>query len=398
MCAMAAKKLSVRLFGGFIVRYGDEILTFGKHANSKFGQLFQILMTRPGEDFCREEVIELIYGSGEAEGAGNGFQNVVSRLRKYLDDSPLPPGQYLIAAGGSIRFGGPVEIESDAWKFECLADDFERERDPSKKAGMCEKACGLFQGDFLPQLSREEWVVQRNQYYRQRYFKMLRYLLEYLKEKGDHVSIGRFVLRALELEPFGEWLSWRIDSLMAQGRRQDALKAYQAAVRQKEAMGDDLPGELCDRLAEIGNRLKRPPETKRKPSSRLWMEKLHQGACHCTLPGFVEQYQILKYSEKHRANPFVLLLCTIQNADGNPVDIRRNFERQGRELQEAFQTNLRTGDVYVRYNGSQYLLLCVGIEVENVPEIATRIDEDFRKRCFGHYITHYRLLDSVSML
>ena len=52
----------------------------------------------------------------------------------------------------------------------------------------------------------------------------------------------------------------------------------------------------------------------------------------------------------------------------------------------------------MKYNANQYLLLCVGAEVENVPEIASRIDVDFRKRSYGHYMIHYRLLENVSVL
>lgn len=53
---MTEKKLSVKMFGGFTASYGDEVLTFGRQRDSKFGQLFQILMTRPGQGFSKSDV------------------------------------------------------------------------------------------------------------------------------------------------------------------------------------------------------------------------------------------------------------------------------------------------------------------------------------------------------
>ena len=53
---VAEKKLLVKMFGGFSASYGDEVLTFGRQRDSKFGQLFQILMKRPGQGFSKGEI------------------------------------------------------------------------------------------------------------------------------------------------------------------------------------------------------------------------------------------------------------------------------------------------------------------------------------------------------
>lgn len=43
------KKLRVKMFGVFSASFGDAVLTFGRQRDSKFCQLFQLLMTRPGQ-------------------------------------------------------------------------------------------------------------------------------------------------------------------------------------------------------------------------------------------------------------------------------------------------------------------------------------------------------------
>lgn len=97
---MSTGKLSVKMFGGFFVSYGDIVLTFGKQRNSKFCQLFQILMTRPGQNFSKEKIAESLYGADEVEDINASLNNTIFRLRKYLRESPLPPGEYIECKGG----------------------------------------------------------------------------------------------------------------------------------------------------------------------------------------------------------------------------------------------------------------------------------------------------------
>lgn len=60
-----AKKLCVKMFGVFSASYGDAVLTFGRQSDSKFSQLFQLLMTRPGQGFSKKRIAEILYGREE---------------------------------------------------------------------------------------------------------------------------------------------------------------------------------------------------------------------------------------------------------------------------------------------------------------------------------------------
>ena len=177
------------MFGRFSARYADEILALGRQRDSKFRQLFQILMTRPGQDFSKLAVAESLYGWDEVEDSNASLNNTIFRLRKYLEASPLPQGEYLFCEAGILRFGGNITVESDVWEFGKLADEFDREQDRRKKLALCEKACELYQGEFLPQLSNEQWVIEQSRYYQKIYTAMLRYLLDSLKENGDYEGV-----------------------------------------------------------------------------------------------------------------------------------------------------------------------------------------------------------------
>ena len=105
------KKLWVKMFGGFSVYYGDEVLGFGRQRDSKFAQLFQILMTRPGQGFDKGAVMGFLYGREEVEIPNASLNNTIFRLRKYLEASRLPPGDYLTLSEGVLRFPMPGDLK-----------------------------------------------------------------------------------------------------------------------------------------------------------------------------------------------------------------------------------------------------------------------------------------------
>lgn len=149
------EKLYVKMFGGFRVSYAGEVLAFGKQINSRYGQLFQLLMTRPGKGYSKRYIMESLYGQGEVEDANASLNNTIFRLRRYLEESPLPKENYLTVLGGVLRFEEKVPVESDVWEFEQLAERLKKEKDEQKRIKLCRQACALYQGEFLPKLSNE---------------------------------------------------------------------------------------------------------------------------------------------------------------------------------------------------------------------------------------------------
>lgn len=390
---MREKKLSVKMFGGFSANYGDEILTFGRQRDSKFGQLFQILMTRPGQEFSKRDIAESLYGWEKVEDLNASLNNTIFRLRKYLDGSSLPPGNYLSLDAGILRFGGAVEMESDVGEFERLFREFREGKDKRIKAELSEKACELYQGEFLPQLSNEQWVIEKSRYYQKLYFAMMKYLFTFLRGEGDYRKIERLAARAADIYPYEGWENWRIDSLISLNRYQDAKTLYQKTAAHVQEMGGFLSKAQQAQFRKIGEKIRQPEGTEEDISKYLMEILPEQGAYECTLPGFLDCFHMLKRVIKRGMVQFSLLLCTILDGNGHPAENRENCEKQGKKLCASFQSHLRLGDIYAKYSENQYLLLCVGAKKEHVSEIGSRIDVDFRKRCGGRGGISCRLLD-----
>lgn len=394
---MAERKLYIKMFGGFSARYGDEALTFGRQRESKFGQLFQVLMTRPGRSFNKKDIAEILYESEQVEDANASLNNTIFRLRRYLKESPLPEGEYLILSNGALRFDGGVKVESDAWSFECAGQEFEAEQDDRKKAEICKRACRLYRGEFLPQLSSEQWVIEKSGEYARLYVQMLKYLLQYLKKEGDFIGVEDLAARAAEIYPYDGWERWQIESLIARGRHQEADRVYQAAVIRMQKAGGFLSKERRLNLQKTGMKVRYPEGTEEDIIRCLAEPELAEGAYHCTLPGFSDCYRMLKRVTT-RKGPlyFCLFLCTILGSGGRPSNDRKYCEKMGERLCATFQRCLRRGDVYAKYSENQYLLLCIGAEKEDMLEIGTRVAVDLRRQCGGRGDISCRLLDDGS--
>ena len=392
------KKLCVKMFGTFSACYGDAVLTFGRQRDSKFCQLFQLLMTRPGQGFSKKSIAEAFYRSEEVENANASLNNTIFRLRKYLAESPLPPGEYLTLNNGVLCFNGGTGVESDAWSFECAVREFEREQGRQKKADICSRACRIYEGEFLPWLSNEIWVAEQSRTYHEMYCRVLDYLLCYFKEKGDWKSIETLANRAAGIYPDEGWESWQIESMIALGCYKEAEQIYQAATVRMQEAGGFLSQEHQTKFFQMGARIQRPEGTAEDIGRYLMERELQEGAYSCTLPSFSDYFRVLKRVTA-REGPicFSLLLCSILDSGGCSAGSPEYCRKQEKKLQAVFQEHLRRGDVYTKYSEGQYLLLCVDADKKDSLAIGARIDADFRKRCGGRSGIRYWLLDHGGM-
>lgn len=384
-------QLNVCLFGGFRAYYNETELTFGKQNNSKFSQLFQLLMTRPKQNFSKRMLIQSIYETDEIENPNDSLNSTIFRLRQYFKKSVLPKGEYLIIKGGVMRIDGPVDIISDVWEFECLEKNFEEEKDTEKKAEIAQNACALYKGEFLPQLASEQWVIQHAHEYKEKYKKMLRYLLDFFKDRNEYMKMAHFATCAMEIYPLEGWEIWVVDSLVAQGKLQEAGDVYRALIKQFKQLGNEASNETAQELfREIEAHLQMSGETTENIDRHLAEKEEYAGAYCCSLLGFTDYFRILKRIRLCERFNFCVLICTIVKIDGSPIESKNSSKRMGEKLQETFKTCLRAGDVFTKYNANQYLLICIGADDNNSLDIGTRIDIDFQKRCGRRYGISYQ--------
>ena len=118
-------------------------------------QLFLILLYYHDSGISREELLDMMYGSGEYANPAGSLRALVFRLRRIMEEC-LPAGEHIQTEGGVYRWvSKSVSVYVDARDFQATAEKgLEKENEEELL-----RACGLYQGEFLAQLAGEKWVT-----------------------------------------------------------------------------------------------------------------------------------------------------------------------------------------------------------------------------------------------
>lgn len=219
--------LKVRLFGGFSASYGEIPVSFGRNTTTKAMKLLQILLYHGDTGISRDKLLDELYGREELADAANNLRVTAHRLKKIIVDAGLPSHDYINIKKGIYRWDAPMPTEVDAHQFKVLSKDVQTCTDKVKKLALLKKICLMYRGEFLPELSGDEWVLVESVQYKNIYSESLQELCKLLIERGDYEETLRFCEPACQLYPFDEWQSVRIDCYMALNRYKDAVQEYE---------------------------------------------------------------------------------------------------------------------------------------------------------------------------
>jgi DNA-binding SARP family transcriptional activator len=242
-------RLTLRLFGGFHARFGERGLMF---QTRKAQALLAYLAVRPEQDYTRNKLAALLWGSARKEQARQSLRQCLSALRSAL--SPIHP-RVLLVDGDRVALD-QSSIDVDVAKFERLAS-----RDSPRDL---EQAAVLYVGDLLDGVDVseepfEEWLRSERARLRETAVHVLTRLVPHQAKSGTPESAIQTAVRLLALDPLREETHRALMRLYArQGRLGDALRQYQACV-------SALHGELGVEPAEETRRVYREIVPRRRP-------------------------------------------------------------------------------------------------------------------------------------
>lgn len=228
---MEKEILQVRMLGGFSMVYQEKTLVFDRNYISKSTQLLQILFLHLEKGIAKERLLEELYGRDDVENRNGSLNNTIFRLRKQLEAAGLPEGKYFYLKKGIYYWDSVIPVETDLSVFEKKLEESRKETDEEKKTELLKETCALYTGELLPNMTGENWAAVANIHYRDLYFEALEELCTILKEKRYFETIYQLATTAAGMYPFEEWQLWRIDSLIAMNRYQDAMAIYKEATK-----------------------------------------------------------------------------------------------------------------------------------------------------------------------
>lgn len=386
--------LKVQMLGGFSITYGDSLITFKKNTASKSMQLLQLLLYKKETGVPRKELIEILYGRGGLSDPSNNLRVSVHRLRRQMAEAGLPEEEYIKIVNGVYTWSSSVPTIIDVLEFHSLTEKAKDEKNPEKKAELQKKALELYQGDFLPKLSGEDWVLLEAVKYKNEYEETLQEVLEYQERCENFEEILRLSAAASDLYPFDEWQRYKIEALMGMGRDEEAMQVYQDTSRLFfEELGIQPSERMIHQFREMSKRIRNVPKAMPDIKGGLQEKGEETGAYYCSLPSFIDGYRLIRRMIERNGQSVYLMLCTLTDGNGNPMESGSKLERMSGELKLAIKRSLRKGDSYTQYSVNQFLILLIGTNEENCSLVSDRITRNFAeehkywKNCIEYYVS-----------
>ncbi len=373
---------TVNMLGGLSFYYDDREFTLKCSQTSKVMQLFLLLLGAGEDGIPRVQLLEFLYGREDTQDTKNAFRILVFRLRRILEDTIILKDNYIVVEKGIYRFGGHLDVRVDYKLFLEHASQALEMEDTEEKIGELKQVCESYSGELLPFLSKEEWVAAESVRCKDKYFDCLREACRLLKKKGRYEEVLGLCGRAIELYPFEEWQLVQIDCLLAMNRYKEALKVYEDSTTLFfEELGLSPSEKMLARFRAMSGQIHYAMGTLTDIRSNLKEKQFLSGAYYCSYPSFIDSYRIIVRMIERSGLSVFLMLCTLTDSKGNPMEREDLLTECAAHLNQAIGKSLRRGDLYTRCSRNQFLILLIGIKQEDCEVAFMRINAKFREMC-----------------
>ncbi|MCI7263582.1 MAG: BTAD domain-containing putative transcriptional regulator [Otoolea sp.] len=388
------KNLCVNMLGGFSITYEQKPVSFGKRSQSRFLQLFQILVLHR-EGVAKDKLIEAIYDWEELGNKNNCLNNLVYRLRKQLVSAGLPEEDYVRVSKGICTWSGSMPLYLDVWEMEDEYRLAEQTEDREKKIAHFMRAWELYRGELLPQLASEGWVIVESIRLKKLYEEIVRKLGGLLREHREYQKMYRVYSAAAALYPFDEWEICQMDSLMLMERYEEALKLYNDTVkRYSEELGLPPSKRMMESFQRMREKLVKTEDCFTEIMENLEEDTAAFGAYYCAYPSFVDTYRILCRVTERSGQSAFLMSCTLNQLNNSHE--KKNSQSVALWLKDAICNSLRRGDICTRYSKNKYLIILMGMHQEDSQIVTGRIKEKFfQKAGTAGYQLEFSLASAV---
>ena len=388
--------LDIRMFGKFEMIYNEQMLNLGHSQTTKAMKLLQLLLFYGEQGIHRSQIIQYLFGVDAEGDLQTNLRVVVHNLRKILEKSGLPKGDYISIESGVYRFAADFDIKVDVHTFEelikCAKSVVEAE-----KYKLLKEANALYRGHLLPEIYGEDWVVINSARLQNLYTECLEMLLGIMRKKGYYQEMYETSNYAASLYPLDEWQVYAMEALVAMGETKAALALYEKTTAM---YFEELLMPPSDQMMECFQHMKDQLNMKTRDINEIQngMEEkeFSKGAFFCQYPSFADSYRMMNRMMERSGQSVYLLMCTLHDEKEQMEEDSENFKAISEMLFDSIQVSLRRGDIFTKYNLRQYLVMLIGIRKEECSIVTGRIDQSFRKKCSSRNVKVHFHISSVA--
>ena len=376
------KTVSVTMLGGFSIRVDGNVLTDEINRSQKLWNVLCYLIAHRERNVPQTEFIEMFWSEENSTNPTNALKTLLYRVRALLEplfEEGLEP---VLSQRGSYAWNPAIACEVDADRFEALCQKAKNtELSDHTRMALYREASELYQGDYLPKLSTETWVVPLSTRYHSMYIEAVKAYAELLEQVQQYEEITALCNRASQLDPLDEGLHILIvRSLLRQGKDTAALSHYEKAtdllyrnlgVRPSEELRA-LYSEIMDVEKSLETDLEVIQEHLKETASR-------PGAFVCEYGFFKEAYRLEARRAARSGTCVHVSLITVSLPDGGipPLGVLNSTMDQ---LLEVLTSSLRRGDVVSKYSGAQYVVMLPAANFEDSTMVMERVVSAFYRQ------------------
>lgn len=380
--------LKICTLGRFSMKRGNLTIGDDNKRSQRPWILLKYLLTHHDKQIVQEDFFDIIWQDGEeCENPAKALQNLVYRLRQMLNkDTPAEYGE------SSINFNQGCYSWNKQYPYQLDTDVFEdlynracqayRTGNHHHAAELFTSALQLYKGDYLADLSFNDWVIPARNHYRQLYHDAMMKMVQIYKDSGKHQEILNLCENALMIDPYEEKIHEQIiETLIEMGRMKLAQTHYEyvTAMLYKELGVKPSPS-----LRNLLSRLKVNNEDVQMDVNAFkdcLMEKTNcDGAFLCDKDTFHSMYKLECRRQPRTGQSIYLAMLTTTCANYELPD-RKSLRVVTDILKDIICKDLRSGDVLTKWNESQFLVMLPGATFEQAEKITARIQHRFELKC-----------------
>lgn len=375
--------LRISMLGNFSFRCGDAYIDDQSNRTRKVWLLLAFMIYNRRNRCTQQQYLSLLQdgrGSEASDDPTGRMKALFYRARAMLDQ--LYPGaghQLIIRKDGAYSWNPDVETVLDVELFDKARTA--PAENPQQRLAQLLEALSLYQGDFLPKLSMEAWVMPIHAYYHQAFLDAALEALSLLEESSRWQEAESLCRRAVSIEPYSESLYQHLmRCCLVRNDRASVLAIYE---KMSELLFDTfgvMPSDDSRTLyREASRQTNDNSVTIGIVREQLKEPEQANSAMFCEYDFFRLLYQFQARSLARTGDTIHIALLTVHSPEHSSIS-RKSLDLAVSNLTNLLLANLRQGDVVCQCSVSQLIIMLPQANYENSCAVCQRLIKAFDRK------------------
>ncbi len=375
--------MRIYTLGQFQIQCSSKQLPCTAGQSQRTWELFLFLLSNRGRQLSWEIILDTLWPEADYINPKATLRMQVHRVRNLIAKE-MPGGEtclQLISSNGCYRLDAGPGCWVDVEKFEKLTREaFQASRNEMPEAiDMYREAVRLYQGDYLPNISSNRWLLPFRNYFRNLYIKNVLQLIGLLKDRHMYPEIIELCEQVFLVESLEEDIHLHyIEALLEKGKTSKARLHYENTTALLYSEAGVKPSAA---MKEVYRQIKSDSEMIELDLGYI-QESLKERqeineAYFCQPEIFRQFYKLhLRWMERE-FQPACIGLVSLTGPDFR-LPPAASLKETMACLKQIIANSLRRGDIVTQWNEAQFIFLLPGVSFQGGEKVLRRIESRFQ--------------------